>query len=98
MTAPTIGTGTKLAMALTPTVTTIASTSRTIMIRPINRWRSMSRCRVPKISVSENSMAAKMLLALHSRPPMETSPSKPADSRTPSRAFCSSGWALVGNT
>ena len=68
------------------------------MIRPINRWRSMFRCRVPKISVSANSIVAKMLLALQIRPAMETRANQPTDCLTPSSAFWSSGWALAGNS
>ena len=37
-----------------------------------------------------------MLLALHSKPPSETSASQPADCLTPVRARSSSGCALAG--
>ena len=83
-------TGTKPASAFATTVATIATTSRIIMTSPINLCRSMSRCRVPKISVSANSMVEKMLLALQSKPPMDTMPNQPADALTPCIACCSS--------
>src|SRR5438105_1344327 len=58
----------------------------------------MSRWGVPKISVRANSIIAKMLLALHSKPPSETRLSQPTDCFTPPSAFSSSGCALPGNT